>query len=513
MQKLKNISKVILKNPKYSMPAILLLWGTIYMIFGAVINRNNGLGFDGASYGSIIKDFYNILLNDKLTTYQVQRIFPLFLIELLLTIFNLPKEDFFIIKAFQIYNLILLILCSYIWNLISKFYRLDLKYTWLGFVFAFLNFGIAEVTFYYPVLTDTTAFFLGFCLLYFHITDNLTGKILVVLTGAFTWVSFIYVGILLIIFPVNSKYEFNSYNEKKKKSLNFYLSLLLPLIFFAVSIYNAKRYLSGEPYEDIFTPVFASLLYIDSVLNLILMTYIFYVFLPKGLTFPNVYNSVKKILSAINIKHVLLCVFIYAVINIIQKSLSNDSEPPVSFEILFYYISMYGITKPFVYFITAVTYFGPCFIILFFFMRYYKPFIERLGSGVFLVFMISILMMFTSETRIIINFFPFIVLLTILVIKDFNLTRNTFVWLCILSFLLSKIYIPMNKIPGDNSFKIHFFSFPDQLFFMNSYTISKSAYFIQGIVILIMSVFIISKIKKDKELLSNSRNDLNITPG
>ncbi|MBK8551384.1 MAG: hypothetical protein IPL53_10135 [Ignavibacteria bacterium] len=513
MKKLKNIPKVILENPKYSMPAILLLWGILYMTFGAVINRNGGLGFDGSSYGTIIKDFYNILLNDKLNIYQVQRIFPLFLNELLLRIFNLPKENFYIITLFQIYNLILLILCSYIWILISKIYRLDLKYVWLGFIFAFFNFGIAEMTFYYPVLTDTTAFFLGFCLLYFHITDNIYGKILIVITGAFTWASFVYIGILLIIFPVNSKYDFKFTDEKSKTPLNFYLSLLIPLVFFAVSIYNAKEYLAGVSYEDIFTPVFASLLYLDSVLNLILMTFIFYTFLPKNLTLQNIHISVKNILSKINLKNVLLCILIYALINIIQKSLSNDVDPKVSFVTIFYYIAMYGITKPFVYFITAVTYFGPCFIILFFFMKCYKTYLENLGTGVFISFIICFLLLFTSETRLIINFFPFIVLLTVLVMKDFNLSRSMFVLLLIVSFLLSKIYIPMDKIPGDNSFKIHFFSFPDQLFFMNSYTISKLSYFFQGAVIFIMSAFIITKIKKDKKLQSDSGNDLQVTPG
>jgi hypothetical protein len=193
MQRIKHTLLILWGNPKYSMPLILLIWGIFYTLFLPVINKNNGLGFDGVTYGTIIKDFYNLLLNEKLSSYQVQRIFPLFLADLILCVFNLPKEDFYIIKYFQIYNLILLIFCTFIWNGLSKIYSLDIKYIWLGFILGFLSFGIAEMTCYYPVLTDTTALFLGFSLLYFHLKNNLTGKVIITILGAFTWPSFLYV--------------------------------------------------------------------------------------------------------------------------------------------------------------------------------------------------------------------------------------------------------------------------------------------------------------------------------
>ncbi|MEO8209041.1 MAG: hypothetical protein ABI840_00655 [bacterium] len=500
MKKIKNIFLIIWQNPKYSMPLILLLWGLFYIFFGAIINRENGLGFDGAHYGLIIKDFYNQLLGDRLNPYRLQRIFPLFLADLSLTIFKLPREDFYIIKFFQIYNLILLLLCSFIWNKISDIYRLDLIYIWLGFILGFINFGIAKMTFYYPVLTDTTAFALGFCLLYFHIKDNLPGKIIITILGAFTWPSFLYIGLLMIIFPVNSNFEFSFINNNRKKSLNIYLAFILPLFFLMVSVYYVYKYLQGEPFKDIYTPVFSHFLYLDTILNYSLMVYFFYSFLPKGLSFENCYLFLKKVIRNMKIKNILISVFIFAVIYIILKMFSNQgiSGSSYTLEILINCISLYGISKPFAYVVTSVTYFGPCFIILFFFLKYFKSHLQNLGIGVYLSFVMCFLLLFTTETRIIINIFPVVVLLTVLVMKDFNLNKAMFFWICLFSFILSKVYIPMFNIPGDKATIKEFFNYPNQLFFMNMFTISKLSYYIQGIVILLISFFIIFKIKRTK---------------
>ncbi|MDQ3020508.1 MAG: hypothetical protein M3R36_08060 [Bacteroidota bacterium] len=494
------------------MPLIFLLWGVFYILFGAVININNGLGYDGGAYAWVIKDFYNLVLNDKLDSYLIQRIFPLFLTDLLLTVFKLPKEDFYIIKFFQIYNLILIMLCSFIWYKISKIYRLDLIYIWLGLILVLLNFGIAENSFYYPVLTDTTAFFLGFCLLYFHLKDNLTGKIIITILGAFTWPSLIFIGILMIIFPINSNFSFSFSNNIRKKSLNIYLAFLLPLLFLIVSIHHVYKYFMGESFYNIFTPVFSGWLYIDSILNYLLMVFFFYSFLPKGLSFSNGYLFLKKVIRNIKIKNILISVSIFAVIYFVQIILSHQEKPKASYDVmgLIYYISLYGISKPFGYFVTAVTYFGPSFIILFFFLKYFKNYLLELGLGVYLSFILSFLLIFITETRIIINFFPFIVLLSVLVIRNFTLNKEMFFWICLFSLILSKIYIPMFNIPSDMNTYKDFFNFTNQLYFMNSFIISKTSYYILGTIILFMTFFIVYKIKRGKVHFKNHNNVLKV---
>ena len=483
------------------MPLILLIWGILYTLFGPVINRNNGLGFDGATYGTIIKDFYDILENSRMNSYQVQRIFPLFLADLVLNIFRLPVEDYFIIKFFQIYNLILLVVCTFIWNSIAKIYSLDLKYVWTGFILGFISFGIAEMTFYYPVLTDTTAFCLGFSLLYFHLKDNLAGKIFITILGAFTWPSLVYVCFLLILFPMNARFEFNFASDtdkvKKQKSLKFYIALIIPLVFFITSIYYVREYFGGLPFEDVTTPFFGRLLYVDAFLNLIFMTYLIFVFLPVRITISDTVIFLKKLFKNFKFTNLLICAVIYVLVYLMKLTFSNDAEYGTgpSFSRLIYTISIYSITKPFVYVVTSVTYFGPAFIILFFFLKHYKQHVYELGTGVYLSFILSFVLVFTSEVRLIINFLPFIILFTVLVLRGLNLKNSILIWLGIFSVILSKIYIPLYKIPADNAIFRDFFVYPNQLFFMNMYSLSKLSYAIQGSVIFIMTVFLIYKIK------------------
>lgn len=497
MQRIKHSFQTFLQNPKYSMPLVISVWGVLYILFGAVINTNNGLGFDGATYGSIIKDFYNLLLNNKLSPYQIQRILPLFLSDLTLSVSGLPKDDFYIIKFFQIYNLLLLIICCFIWYKISEMYSFDLKYIWTGFVLTFVSFGIAEMTFYYPVLTDTSAFFLGFCLLYFHLKDNLTGKIIVTILGAFTWPSFMYTGLLLIIFPVSSKLNFNFINDGKRP-INVYIALIIPLILFIASIVNVKEYFSVKSFDNITTPVFSSFLYIDAVLNLILMTYLFYCLLPGKITFYGLTHLVKSLMQNLRLKNIITGIIIFSSVYLLQRILSSSQSTYLdpSYGRLIYAISVYSVTKPVVYYVTAVTYFGPCFILLFLFMKYFKNHLLKFGFGFYFSFIIVLILVFMSETRLIINFLPFILLVTVLFLKDINLNKYVLSLLCIFSFILSKVYIPMYKIPEDNAIYRDYFSFPNQFFFMNIYTISKPAYIIQGIIILLMSVYIFIKIRK-----------------
>ncbi len=154
------------------MPLIILLWGVYYLLYGGIINVEGGLGFDGYYYGMIAKNFYSMVFGNELNGYLIQRIFPSFVISTALSILSISKKIAIIIKAFQIYNIVLLMLSSLLWFRISKIFDLDIKMIWLGFIFWFLNFGVAEMSVFYPVLTDTTALFLGFFLLYAYLKDN-----------------------------------------------------------------------------------------------------------------------------------------------------------------------------------------------------------------------------------------------------------------------------------------------------------------------------------------------------
>lgn len=226
------------------------------------------------------------------------------------------------------------------------------------------------------------------------------------------------------------------------------------------------------------------------MLNFLLLSYFFIIFLPNNIAFRKYFLLLKKVLINIKIKYFLICISLFVIIYSIQKYLSNNLIEGDTFGSTIDYISLYSCIKPFVYIVVSITYFGPCFIILFFYLKNFKLHLKNLGVGVYLSFIIAFIMLFQTETRKIINFSPFIILLTVLVDKDLNLQKNLFLLLTIFSFLLSKVYVSLlyGLIPDSNSFK---------LYCINTYLISNIAYYIQLPIIIFMMVCILFIVKNN----------------
>lgn len=493
----KNIFRYLWDNPQYGMPALIILWAMLYFFFGYIISVNGQFGYDGNYYGTTAKKFYQQVFGGELTFYRIQRIFPSFVINTVLTIFSIPKENYFVVKLWQIYNMILLVICSFLWYRIAKIYELSLKYIWLGFFFAFVNFANLLVTFWYPVLTDATAFTLGFLLLYFHLKNNLTGKIIVSIIGALTWPSFMYYGILMIIFPMSSNVVFTDKKENQKFNI---LAYAIPFPFLFLSSYYIYKYFAfGQlfPYVKKAVPFIDILMPLAAVLNYFLMVYIFKIFLPEfGIS--KYIQFIINLIKGIKLKNVLISAVMYAAVFIPLGILSNPEAggQSSSFMKVFYCISLYSTLKPLGYILVAITCYGPVFMIMYFYLKKYKHVAENLGFGVIVSFLITILLMFTSETRLVSNFIPFIVLFSVLVLREMNMSKRLFGVLILFSVILSKLYIPLNGIPIESQSA---YEFPNQLAFMNTFTFSNEAYYIQLPIIGIMTVIVLLIVKNDKK--------------
>lgn len=498
----KNIFRYLWDNPQYGMPVLIAVWALLYFFFGYIISVNGQFGYDGNYYGTTAKKFYQQVFGGELTFYRIQRIFPSFIINTVLTIFSIPKENYFIVKLWQLYNMVLLLICSMLWYRIAKIYELSIRYIWLGFFFAFVNFANLLVTYWYPVLTDATAFTLGFFLLYFHLKDNLTGKIIVSIIGALTWPSFMYYGILMIIFPMSSSVVFTEKPGIQKFNIHAYL---IPFPFLFLSSYYIYKYFAfGQlfPYVKKAVPFIDILMPLAAVLNYFLMVYIFKTFLPEfGIS--KYFQFAVNLLKGIKLKNVLISALMYAAVFIPLSILSNPEAggQSSSFMKVFYCISLYSTLKPLGYILVAITCYGPAFILMYFLLSKYKHIAENLGFGVIVSFIITILLMFTSETRLVSNFIPFIVLFSVLVMQELNMSKRLFSVMILFSLILSKFYIPLNGIPVESQSA---YEFPNQLAFMNTFTFSNVAYYIQLPIIGFMIIAVLWIIKDDKKKSGSS---------
>ncbi|MBL8005888.1 MAG: hypothetical protein JNJ56_00025 [Ignavibacteria bacterium] len=469
---------------------------------GSVINAGNGFGYDGAWYAAITKNFLEMVSNGELSLYRIQRILPSAAVKILMTLLQIPVEDYFIIKSFQFYNLVLLSASSVIWIKISELYNLSLKNIWFGFILGFINYGIFLMPFFYPVLTDITAFFLGFCLYYFYLRDNLIAKIIVTFLGAFTWPLLLFTGILLIIFPVTFRIKTENLQTGDHRSAKLIICLLSAVPFLIQALITLNQYFSGMKIKTIFTQPVKPLMYFSSVLNFFILVLFFYIILPGKISVVFSPVILKKIIKQFRLKDVISALAIILFTQLLYRILGNPAvESETDAGSIFYYMSVYSITKPLVYIVTSISYFGPVFMLCFILLKEYRIILLNSGIGIYITFIVSFLILLVTEARLITSFFPVILVLTVLVVKKLNFRRSLFVIISIFSLILSKIYIPMNNVPDLSSDR---YSFTNQLYFMNTFMISKNSYYIQGILFLFMTVVFVFFYRKRNHNITNN---------
>ncbi len=198
-------SAVLREHPRYRFLGIaipiLLTLGLVQIRWGTVVPENGGLGYDGQLYAGIAQDLPGLISGGGLTPYSVQRIVPSAIVYCALSVAGVSKGTREVLLAFALYNLSLLILTVVIWERIGTVVRLGDRGLWLGFILLFVNLANLRLPFHYAPLTDTTAFALGALLVYFYLRGNRPGVLAVLVLGAFTWRSFIWLGSALFVLP------------------------------------------------------------------------------------------------------------------------------------------------------------------------------------------------------------------------------------------------------------------------------------------------------------------------
>jgi len=114
------------------------------LILSEKIPKNNGLGYDGATYAFIIKNYSDIIIDKTLTTYRIQRILPLSIILFIFKTFQLELTDTNIIFAFGILNLIAILLSIIVWFKIADILRIDTLGIHIGYITIFVNYFIPK---------------------------------------------------------------------------------------------------------------------------------------------------------------------------------------------------------------------------------------------------------------------------------------------------------------------------------------------------------------------------------
>ena len=183
------------------MTLIVIALGVLNFFFGEIVPAGGGFGWDGVNYANMTRNLESMISNGQLSNYYAQRILPSAVVRGMLLFLDASFNDRNIIRGFELYNLMLLVAATWVWKRIADNFSISLGGRWIGFCGLFLSYMCSKQTFYYPVLTDVTALFIGLLALLFYVEKHPFALLATTIIGAFAWQIVSICGALLLIFP------------------------------------------------------------------------------------------------------------------------------------------------------------------------------------------------------------------------------------------------------------------------------------------------------------------------
>lgn len=436
----------------------LLVYGLGSIFFAEKIAYQKGLGWDGKTYFELTVNFEENLLQHKISPYYMQRILPCAIAYYSLQALDVQINEFSVCNAFLAMSLIALLFAYWVWVLILSRLDFDFATGRLATIVLFVSFPILKLTFYYPVLTDTLAFSFGIFALFFWITNREFWLMIFGIIGNFIWPSFFYFVVPLFLFPY--KENVFSYNRsgvtQSKLKLSFFLSLVAGLGIAALSIY-AVQFL-GFTKQNQESPINTGLIIVSASLAG------FYLVLALEPLFEIL--KIRYLVSLINkgFTFRMLAVILSFVGMALFIQYFKGEGFSIGLRALFRGVAMRSTTQPLIFLVSHLIYLGPAAAI---FIINYKSNIQAIrqtGVGLVLLMFPVLFLSLNSESRGLINFFPFIVFIILPRIKEIVASKYYVVLLIFLSILFCKVYFPINT---NQEFSGTPQDFPDQRYFMH----------------------------------------------
>ena len=446
-----------------------LIFISLYYLLSEKVTVNDGFGWDGGYYAHLVSNVYDDLANQKVDSYYIRRILPSILVSIPAHLFNLPITREYIIYGFVIANILCIFISYVFWIKICRFFKMSFDRTVVSLILLFGFYWVLKGAAYYPVLTDIFAFTSSIVMLYFYLKENNNALATMILLSFFIWPSTVYIGSFLLLFPKGS------YLQIEPKLLNTFTrissisAISIMGIMGAVSIYGV--FVKG--WWKFSTDPFLLIKYFYLPLSILCVT--FYVYYCIKMSMKEFKGNVKCFeFNMNNSKSIYYWLIIVGGCLILQYFLSPIK---VTTGLNIIGLARGSISKPFIFLVSDITYYGAAAVLCILFFRPMLKQISNLGLGAYLTVLFSLVLNMYPESRFILNAFPFFVLGITLCGPFDHLTKKQWFLLIFTQFIFSKIWLPIGASP--------------EFYFLNfGVCMSHSAYAVQAVVAIItMGVF------------------------
>lgn len=473
------------KNFKFSIHAwicfiALLLFAafiTYSFLYGERVWVNDGAGWDGSIYASFAESFHHKIIGKEISSYYLQHSFPSAVIYYITQLFHFKfTSTLEIIKAFLIYNYVLLLCSIFYLHKIAQHLKFTLKTRYLMYAAIVLTVPLLKKITYLPIGTDMTALFMGIVIFYYYLKQNYIVLFLVSVFAAFVYPSMIYVGFIILIVPniSVSSIEFKSNYQKIIK-----IVLVSAYVIFAFFLVKSG-FQSGNNSQQInFKLEYVSL----SVIAI----YLYRLLLPISFSYKFSFPQWHKVAF-----HVILGVLFVSIIKFIIFKFSNSNPTPLKISFFFDSIMYGSIVNPLGSIVSHISYFGPFIFFIFLFWKKIYAEIQKFGLPILVFFCLYLFLTLGRESRQFINAWPFFVIISCVYLNKYDFSWRFIYMFVIMSIIFSKVWFSINvenmALKATNALE-----FPAQRFFMmNGAWMSHTMYYVHLIAeILSFGVFYI----------------------
>jgi hypothetical protein len=439
-------------------PVLLAIFGLGQIGWGEAIELSSGFGFyDGRRYGEIALDFPREVFREGLDAFRLQRVLPSGVIYLALG--GDPRDEIEVRDAFRAYNLILLLATAITWAGIAREAGTSERGRWLGFSLLFLNVANLKMPFYYPVLTDTTALFLGALLLYCHLRSCDSGMLAVLVASAFTWPSLCVSGTLLFAVPRRSLPEAPS---ARARAIGGVVAAVVWVTIIAIN--------HGVVAHHDLLPV------------TLLILLAFVVLSARGL-FDNA--ALFDLENGRRTSIARRCAVVALILVATQWTVRGLSTAPgMTPARHLRNLVLYATSQPGLFLVAHAVYFGVLPLVLVTHWSRACRAAHRLGPGMTLYVAACLAHAVNPESRQLIDGLPAFVLLGVLALETSALPSRAGWCIAALGLAASKVWLPINQGPFGSSV-----DYPAQYYFMNhGPTMAPASFWLQAAIVVMLGL-------------------------
>lgn len=487
--------------------AIVMTLAVFNFFFGEIVPEGGGFGWDGATYGKITRYLDSLISNGQLSNYHAKRILPSTIVRIILLLMDAPFSNINIIRVFEFYNLVVLIGALWVWKRLANNFSLSISGRWIGFCGIFMNFSLSKQAFYYPVLTDVTAIFVGLLLLLFYVEKRPVALFITTIVGAFVWQLASTYGAMLLIFlktdissDVIDQKIFAS--DRQLRFIKFFLFALILLSFVILALLNTVigvaelskiMYLLNKVVTievntvDFHTEIQGILTAMPSVVALSIGLLI----LVGSTTF------IKKVLEDLLSPRFLLLALAIAAMLIPWAIVNIISNPLLRNDNTIRWILIHAFLTPpngkiLLPFVALAVFWGPTVILMLLYWQSFCLELRKLGPGVVAIMALSLPLGLVTEPRYITAAWPFMVFALVLALEKLPRDASFNTIFAILTILFAKFWLKINWWTWpDTGTYVGLEEFPKQMYFLSyGFWMNWATFLIQLLIVVLSTVWL-----------------------